>query len=574
MKLKANYKRRLFLWIVVVFAIFAAGVAALEQSREKQQKTDTLRGELDVYAHVAQAALLRDGNPGATLDSLMALFPENLRLTLIATDGSVVYDNVLQTTENHADRPEIAEARKEGAGSYIRTSATNNCEYLYYAKGFPGHYIRVALPYDIQVRQFLQPDNLFIYILLALFAVTLLLINYVAGRFGSSIGQLRDFAAAARGDGAGDLPPFDFPHDELGEVGTQIAASFHELKEKEKTIALEREKLLQHVHSSEEGICFFAPDRTVGFHNGLFLQYLNTITDESKGDPAAVFTDGAFEKIRTFLADPSRRETYFETQVARQGKYFAVRVNVFEDGSFEVTLNDITAREKTRRLKQEMTGNIAHELRTPVATIRGYLETILEQPLDAAKQRQFLEKAYNQTITLSDLIQDMGLITKIEEAPQTFALEAVPIRDLLESIKTDLEGPMRERGIRLEYVVSPNVVVRGNRSLLYSVFRNLTDNVIRYAGPDVTIHVNKYNEDSEFFYFSYADNGVGIPDEQHLGRLFERFYRINEGRTRDTGGSGLGLSIVRNAIAFHRGTIVAKNISAGGLEFLFKLPKN
>jgi signal transduction histidine kinase len=101
----------------------------------------------------------------------------------------------------------------------------------------------------------------------------------------------------------------------------------------------------------------------------------------------------------------------------------------------------------------------------------------------------------------------------------------------------------------------------------------LTDNVILYAGYNVNIQIKKYNEDKSFYYFSYSDNGIGIQNEHHLNRLFERFYRIDEGRTRDAGGSGLGLSIVKNAIMFHKGSISAKNRTGGGLEFLFTLPK-
>jgi signal transduction histidine kinase len=152
-------------------------------------------------------------------------------------------------------------------------------------------------------------------------------------------------------------------------------------------------------------------------------------------------------------------------------------------------------------------------------------------------------------------------------------MEAVELENLLANLKNDLEIPLHEKNIKMEWNLTDHIIVKGNRNLLYSIFRNLTDNVIRYAGTNVNIFIKKYNEDKDFYYFLYSDTGIGIPDEQHLNRLFERFYRINEGRTRDTGGSGLGLSIVKNAIAFHKGTIVAKNKAGGGLEFLFTLKK-
>jgi signal transduction histidine kinase len=224
---------------------------------------------------------------------------------------------------------------------------------------------------------------------------------------------------------------------------------------------------------------------------------------------------------------------------------------------------------RDQQYRQELTGNIAHELRTPVTSIRGYLETVLETQLDPEKKQYFINQAFNQTIVLSELIRDMGLINKMEEAPNKFQLAPVRINDLLHELNNDLQLILQEKKIEMEWNVPGNLIVYGNQNLLYSIFRNLADNAIRYAGESIKIEITG-NSDKQFCYFSFSDNGVGI-DESHLERLFERFYRINEGRTRDSGGSGLGLSIVKNAITFHKGFICAKNRESGGLEFLFSL---
>ncbi len=576
--MKLSYKHKLSLYFFLLFLLFTVGIIVVEQSRERKYKTEALEEKLAAYADIINVALkgIQQTENGklsssqlSTLNSQLSTFPQNIRLTLIDRQGQVLYDNVLKEislVENHAQRPEVLEAKSEGSGTNIRTSASNKQEYLYYVKRFNSYYIRVALPYDVQVQNFLKADNAFLYYIIGLFVLMLLLMNFVANRFGKSIKQLRDFTHT---DGN---TATEFPDDELGEISAKIAENYLQLKESKRTIAIEREKLLQHVHTSEEGVCFFSSDKKVEFYNGLFIQYLNIIVDEGNSESSVILTDHTFEKVNDFLLS-DKHENYFETQILKQGKTFAVHVNVFEDNSFEIIIHDITKQEKTRLLKQEMTGNIAHELRTPVTSIRGYLETVLEQPLDATKQRQFLSKAYNQTLVLSELIQDMSLITKIEEAPQSFNLESVEINTLLDTIKSDLEISLQEKEISMQWNIDDKIIVNGNRNLLYSIFRNLTDNVIRYAGNNVDILVCKYNEDKDFYYFSYSDNGVGISEEHHLNRLFERFYRIGEGRTRDTGGSGLGLSIVKNAILFHKGTIVAKNRAGGGLEFLFKLLK-
>lgn len=573
--MKIGYRQKLTLSFVVIFSLFTIGIVLLEHSQEKEYKTKILEERLATCADVVNKAIVLQADKSYRPDSLKNLLPHNLRLTLIDDGGNILYDNTIDDIsemENHQTRPEIRHARLKNSGSDIRISSSNEKAYLYYAKKFNGYYVRVALPYDIHVQSFLKPDNVFLYYIIALFILSLLIINYAAGRFSNSIQKLKKFTDAAANNML-DIQAVNFPDDELGAIGKTIARNYIRLKDSEKKIILEREKLLQHVHSSEEGLCFFSAGKKVEFFNGLFIQYLHILADDAQSDPSVIFEEPLFEKTIAFLSDTEKKEHYFETKADKQGRTFIIRTNVFDDESFEIIINDITKQEKTRLLKQEMTGNITHELKTPVTGIRGCLETVLKYDLEAEQKKHFIQRAYDQTVNLSELIQDMSLISKMEAAPQFFRLERVAIKELLEELKNDLEIPLKEKSIDMTWNITDKIIVKGNQNLLYSIFRNLTDNVIRYAGTNVRIEIKKYNEDKDFYYFSYSDTGVGIPDEQHLSRLFERFYRINEGRTRDTGGSGLGLSIVKNAVAFHKGTIIAKNKTNGGLEFLFSLQK-
>ncbi len=142
----------------------------------------------------------------------------------------------------------------------------------------------------------------------------------------------------------------------------------------------------------------------------------------------------------------------------------------------------------------------------------------------------------------------------------------------LKDVIENMESRLIENNIDVKLEIKKDVSVLGNDSLLTSIFQNLVENSIVYAGKDTEIIINQYLEDSKFYYFSYSDSGKGIPEE-HLQRIFERFYRVDEGRTREAGGTGLGLAIVKNAIQLHKGEVSVRNRNEGGLEFMFSLAK-
>jgi two-component system phosphate regulon sensor histidine kinase PhoR len=185
---------------------------------------------------------------------------------------------------------------------------------------------------------------------------------------------------------------------------------------------------------------------------------------------------------------------------------------------------------------------------------------------------EFLQRAYAQSCRLADLINDISLLTKMEEASNLYQIEAVNVYDLINDITGELEPGLQENHIDLEISVPENLNLNANPVLMYSIFRNLFDNTLSHAGGNLTIRLEKYLEDSKFYYFSYSDTGMGVPEDD-LPRLFERFYRVDKGRDRKSGGTGLGLAIVKNAVQFHKGDISVKNRNGGGLEFLFTLSK-
>lgn len=570
--MKLNYRQKLFLYFGVLFLLFTIGIIIFEQAREKSYKTQALEEKLEAYTDIIKLGVVESQDSLLpSVHHVQNLLPENLRITIINQKGRVLFDNSITDythLTNHLDRPEIVKAKQVGKGSDIRLSNSNQHKYLYFAKKADNLFIRVALPYNIQLHQFLKPDNASLYFIILFFGVFIFFIHITTKKFSKTIRQLREYVLNSDKI---ELAQLNFPNDEVGEIGSKIADNYYQLKLSKKNVLLEKQKLLQHIQVLEEGICFLSVNHKIEYYNGLFIQYLNTITDEASSNAELVLVDENFIALQQFLAQNDQH--YFEKSISKQGKIFSVRANIFEDGSSEIILSDITKQEKTKQLKQELTGNIAHELRTPITSIRGYLETVLTQPLDSVKKHYFIERAFQQTMALSEIIQDMSLIAKMEEAPDLFVLEKINMERLLQKIKEEVNAQLNLKHIEMQWQLPQSLELTGNINLLYSLFKNLTDNAIRYAGENIKINISMYNEDDHFYYFSFYDTGIGIKEESHLNRIFERFYRINEGRTRDTGGSGLGLSIVKNAVLFHKGKITAKNRKEGGLEFLLTLER-
>ena len=231
------------------------------------------------------------------------------------------------------------------------------------------------------------------------------------------------------------------------------------------------------------------------------------------------------------------------------------------------------AEEDKNRLKRQLTQNVAHELKTPVSSIRGYLETIVSDPgMDEEVKNHFIQRCFIQSQRLSSLLQDISTLNKLDDAPGSYEREPVNILTLFNTILSDVAQKLKEKNITVRTLIGPEVVVTGSHSLLYSIFRNLTDNAIAYAGEGVTVTVQILSEDENYYTFSFADNGVGVA-AGHLPHLFERFYRVDKGRSRKMGGTGLGLAIVKNAVLLHHGSISVRLAQTGGLEFIFSLPK-
>lgn len=225
------------------------------------------------------------------------------------------------------------------------------------------------------------------------------------------------------------------------------------------------------------------------------------------------------------------------------------------------------------RIKRQLTQNAAHELKTPASSIHGYLESIIDNPdMPADKRQHFIERCYVQSERMNKLLLDMAQLTKLDDMPVSANQKTkIDVANIVRNVIEDSALQLKEKNI-IPYIDIPDTLIVESplsepESTIYSVFRNLVDNTIAYALGATKIHITyKMNE------FIFSDNGCGVSSE-HLPHLFERFYRVDKGRSRKLGGTGLGLAIVKNAVAAHGGTIVAENTPGGGLTIRFSIKK-
>lgn len=574
------FSQRLFWSVFFMFLGFTVCFLLFQYQREREFAQEKLNNVLSNYNYQLFRKCQQSTDINQTVISFMDDIPQkDLRVTIIDPSGDVLFDNSgTDEFNNHNDRSEVRKARLYNEGFAIRSSESTGKRYFYSASNIGGYIYRSALPYDPYVRGILTVNKDFIYFM----ALMTLIFFFVLSRFtfsiGKTISKLRDFALNVEKD---RMPAVDyvFPNDELGDISQNIVTLYHRQQKAKNELSMEREKLIKHFQYSKEGFAMFTSEGREILSNILFIQFINVISDTQIHQVEDVTDIAELEPIRTFLnkniRNLNRKKKVLRESVTidKNGKIFLIECILFLDNSYEISINDISRQEEESRMKRQLTQNVSHELKTPVSSIQGYLETILSNPdLSPDKRQFFLERCYSQSTRLTGLLRDISVLNRLDEASEMFDLTEVNITKLIAEIQKECSQDMEEKHITSEIILPGDPTVFGNNSLLYSIFRNLYDNAIAYAGENIKITVNCYKEDPKYYYFSFSDNGVGVPEE-HINRIFERFYRVDKGRSRKIGGTGLGLSIVKNGVNFHKGQISAKSSPGKGVTFFFTLKK-
>ena len=287
------------------------------------------------------------------------------------------------------------------------------------------------------------------------------------------------------------------------------------------------------------------------------------------------------ERLNRFAAKAEKGESFDEAESFPNDELGSISNHIVKlYAQLQKTIKDrdvaheATMREEQEkiRIKQQLTNNINHELKTPVASIQVCLETLLSGiNLSEEKKQELIERCYANNERLRRLLEDVSLITRMESGSQLIGKESVTINSIIDEVADELEMMPENERLNLHTDFNEVVVVEGNLSLIGSIFRNLTENAIAYSGGK-NIYISLIDNNEGSCTIRFEDDGCGV-DEMQLSRLFERFYRVDKGRSRRMGGTGLGLAIVKHAVQFPGGAIAVSNRVEGGLRFEFSLKK-
>jgi two-component system, OmpR family, phosphate regulon sensor histidine kinase PhoR len=243
-----------------------------------------------------------------------------------------------------------------------------------------------------------------------------------------------------------------------------------------------------------------------------------------------------------------------------------------EGGGAVLVLYDISDLRRTDRVRRDFVANVSHELRTPLTAVRGYVEALMEEPIEPEQRRAFLEVIERHTARMERLVRDLLRLARLDAQQETADVHTIDVAALFRSASADLAGRIERQKLDVDIKVTPAAaVIEGDPTKMHDALRNLIENAVNYSAEGARIELEAH-ADGDRVLLSVGDYGPGIP-EADLGRVFERFYRVDTSRTRDPGGTGLGLSIVRHLVELHGGKVSAGNRAEGGAVFTISLPQ-
>lgn len=505
------------------------------------------------------------------------------RITFIDFTGKVIGESNTDYHEmqNHLDRKEIREAISGKTGEDIRFSQTLKMDYLYIAIPMSASktVIRVAMP----LTQLKKIDEIiWLYSGIAILA-GLALTTLLALKFSSSLTRpVNELISASREISRGNysMRVKAKSEDELG----QLADTFNEMAEElESSVADLKDKKLKFdsiMNSMTNGFIAVDSKHKIILINAIACRFLGIEYDEG------IIGRNLIEVIRNHQVN----NLFQQTVEKNTSSMYEINIGVPEEKIFRVYANpirsqekpeensgailsimDITNVKKLEQIRTDFVSNVTHELKTPLTSIRGFVETLRGGAInDSEVADKFLEIIDIEAERLYMLINDILQLSEIETKQKDTNIGSYNLKAIVEDVVSVLQVTADKKSISLNYEVEEDLNIKANRDRIKQMLINLIDNAIKYNSDNGSVYVRAWKSEGRTV-ISVRDTGIGIA-RQHLSRIFERFYRVDKGRSRNMGGTGLGLSIVKHIVNLYNGDINVDSESGKGTEFIIQLP--
>jgi two-component system phosphate regulon sensor histidine kinase PhoR len=540
---------------------------------------------------LTKALVVRDELSGVHVDSVNSHLLDkygritDTRITFIDVSGKVLADSKenAQDMENHRDRPEFEEALKGNTGNAIRFSHTLQRELMYVAVPFYGSsgrvkaVLRTAVPIDDLD---IPLSNMYLTLgaggLVILFIITL--ISFLISR--SITRPLTDIKNAAGRFSRGDFKRkiYPFKQGEMSELAESLNAMASQIDEKLSIIGEQKNIQQAVLESMKEGVLAVDYDEKILLINKTAEDILS-IDGDSIGktlqETVRVYEIQKFFKRLLNEGNPLESEVIIQHGSERTLQLSGTVLRDVSDSPIGglIVLNDISSLKHLDNLKRDLVANVSHELKTPITTIKGFIEILKEGNIDKAEESQrFLEIVSKNTDRLNAIIEDLLSLSRLEQSAENNSLqfEEQKLKPILDTVLENYEFKAKEKGMMIKVQCEDGLTARINRPLIEQAIGNLLDNAIKYSDKNKDIHIYVIKDNGELI-ISVEDEGYGISSE-HIPRLFERFYRVDKSRSRDEGGTGLGLAIVKHIAQVHGGTVSVESSPGKGSNFIIRIP--
>jgi two-component system phosphate regulon sensor histidine kinase PhoR len=582
------FRTRVFTTALLAAAVTLAIAVALVTYHVRRNVTERIERSLVTSARLAAEALSHHGAAtpvelDTEADALGRL--GSTRVTFIASDGRVLGDSEvafdeLPSLENHAGRPEVEQARREGLGLARRHSATVDTDMLYVAVPVNNpvlpdlSLVRLAVPLT-EVGVQLAAIRRIALIAAGAGLLAALAIAWAASGFLTR--RVRAIAEVAQRYAAGDMsrPARDYGADEIGTVARALDQSVREIARKASDLAADRARMEAILSGMAEGVLAVNDQGRLLLVNAAARRMLR-MEHAPEGrhyleivrhpDIAAQVTTA----LRGDLGDGL--ELAFPSNLTIMARSAPVK-GAAASGAV-VVLHDISDLRRADRIRRDFVANVSHELRTPLTAVRGYVEALLDGDADADETRRFLEIIARHTLRMERLVRDLLRLARLDAGQDPREHLPTSVDTLFAGVEAELAAAIEaRRQTVVSNIAADATVVNGDPAKLHDALKNLLENAINYAPEGSRILMGAERKSSRIL-LTVADEGPGIP-EADLPRVFERFYRVEKARSRgnrDPGGTGLGLAIVKHLVELHDGQVTAANRPQGGAIFTVDLP--